>query len=334
MHMHMHHIGHIYQKDCLPRVCFEAILQIFEGPPTEALCRSHHTNWVQPGGVLLAPCQEACVTSSLSVGASLLSSICWCRGALSASFGSATPRSAPGAPRPRAPVLPRSGAVLCLRAALRSAFRLLPACSIAVLLLAENILVEHFSCLINTPHDSGAHHPQDPVKWGRDVSALPRSGKAARFLAHLERILVAVLEVHLEAGAASTACSKIQEMNLHWRVPSWEAPCSVCSPPALSEAPLGGRRLSRRSRPCLARDRPSPGGFPSVICNGASASASTCASCSLCPCLRKLYLAHLPCPMLSMLLQQQMLSQPAAWQHHVGACRKEGLTVMSYSRLS
>ena len=54
----------------------------------------------------------------------------------------------------------------------------------------------------------------------------------------------------------------------------------MCSPPALSEAPLGGRRLSRRSRPCLARDRPSPGGFPSVICRGASASASACASCS------------------------------------------------------
>ncbi len=54
----------------------------------------------------------------------------------------------------------------------------------------------------------------------------------------------------------------------------------MCSPPGLSEAPLGGRRLSRRSRPCLARLHPSPGGFPSVICSGASVSASAFGSCN------------------------------------------------------
>ena len=63
------------------------------------------------------------------------------------------------------------------------------------------------------------------------------------------------------------------------QAPSRAGPSSPCRPSGLSGAPLAGRRRSRRSRPCRWRDRPSPGGFPSVICRGASPLASTCASC-------------------------------------------------------
>ncbi len=139
-----------------------------------------------------------------------MSSIYGRRGALSASFGSATPRSAPGAPRPRPPVLPLPGAILCLRAALRSAFVLLHACSIALLLVGRYNLERAFPLLdldVTSQLNTTLKIPSS-----RAGTYLPCPNEANQHVPPQSKwILVVVLQLRLEAGAASTACRGTQD---------------------------------------------------------------------------------------------------------------------------